>query len=242
MSNNPTDQFPWFTYLEQLLPYRYKKGKYVSSWFHFLESLKCQVISQLQYDSVYFRHTKHPNSPDDVLATVGLEYGVIKASGESDLNFRNRINNRWGVLPYYGQEATLLQILNDTGLNAVFNIEYNLPGTDFPIGPVKTGPTIPAYPPSSEHYSQFILTVTISNILGSGTESNLMTDSQLNTIRAFIRLLKPVDWVCREIVVVYNPDTQLFYNDGINHFDDDGLVYEDRDNPGNYVSERHRGW
>lgn len=235
----PQNDFPWFDYLYSLMPYRMKQG---NAGFRqvLLKALIAQTISQYMYDALYFRHVRHPNSPNDVLNELGSEYGVIRAASESDDSFRERINNRWAVLPYYGQESSLINTLADVNYGTA-TIDSYLIGSDSDIAPPKAGNVIPRYPPSGEHPSQFNINLKVSSVLGTGTESNLLTDEQLGTIRGYVRQLKPVDWVCREIVIIYNPDELVYYGDGVTTYNG-GETYFDPESENGFVIERHRGY
>jgi hypothetical protein len=238
MSDNK--DFPWYDHFEKMLPYRMKAG-YSGAWNLYIKAMIAQTLEQLIAESFLFRQTKHPNSPDDALNVVGSENGLIRGSSESDDDYRNRINTRDGILPYYGQEDTLLSTLNSLGYSGLtYSIINDLPGRDGSLYSPKTNEEIVGYASSVSHPSQFIVYVEATTILGSETESDIVTDEQLNTIRAIIRKMKPAQWVCREVVIVY-PGTLLAY-DGSEVYDGVGLTYLDGDAlPPSFIFEVHKG-
>jgi hypothetical protein len=245
------DDFEWYSYWDSTLPYRYKTG-FSGAWVLFVNSLISQTAEQVMLDALLFRQNKSGNCPTDVLGEIGAEYGVIRAANETDADFKTRIDNRWTILPYYGQESALASTIEDVGYGEVIISTY-LMGTDYDIPAPYTGQPIPAYPPSSEYPSQFtvMIQVTESIAIEDQGESALMTDAQLNTVRAFIKQMKPVDWICREIVLIapFNPISDAFYDlplmeDGvnINAWDVTPITWRDADLGSAFAMERHRGY
>jgi hypothetical protein len=231
-----TSDSPWVDHLFTLAPYRFQSGN--AGVYTLLLGILADGLEQLLFDAFVFRQINEPGSPDDVLQELGSETGMPRFFGESADQHRERLKNRWETLPFYGQEGSLIASLEQSGFGDV-TIFTDIPGTDVAVPAIRGGSAydIQPYPPSSQWPSQFIVRckLTADNI-DAGTYSDMLSDKRLQTLRMLIRLIKPVDWVCREIILTYDTGST-------NHFDDghtfDGSI--DWSAPSStLVYERHR--
>lgn len=241
--------------LKDLMPYRFKNG-FSGAFTYFLMGLVADTVAQLQDDGLYFQWTDHPNSPNDYLQTAGKQNGIIRFLGDDDRAFRERLKRKWETIPNYGQEEPLKEAIKinldpDGTKGITVNILFGLPANGTPIDPpFPGGEQIDTYPNSNDYKSQFIVSIrTTQNLAPEGQEqtlSNVVSDLQLRTIREIIRLTKPVQWVCREIILysLLSYDTPgVFYDGTYNYLDGDNLgTVTDPTNPVGFINERHRGY
>lgn len=221
------DGSPWSEHLNDLLPWRYTRGN-AGAYFMMLNALVSDLVDQLVYDTTYWRHTKHPNSPIDAPGVIGPECTIPRYSGESISQYTQRVEAKWQQWETLGSEESLLREMAYAGFNDVY-IEHDVPGDI-------RNPASPGY------RSQFIIVINISSP-SPGTESRLVTDEQLATIRLLVARAKPVQYVCRDIVIVYDPTTTGIAYDGTEDWEDlpgtDEYVDEVVLLAAGYVYERH---
>lgn len=229
---------PWLDYLSEKNSYRYQDG-YSGFWFTFLLGLIGDTTEQLLFDVQMLPHVDQPESPEDVVKFIAKENGIVRYSGESDEAYRERVARFWETVPYYGTEKSIVDFINLAGYGEPKIITFLL-GSSSDIAPYKGGLPIPAYPHSRDHYSQFSVSIRLEESIGSGNESDLMSDAQLATVRNMIRVAKPVDWVCREIILFKGESSVYFYDDG--HSYDGSISYQDENNlHSSFAYERHKG-
>lgn len=234
--NTDTRYTEW---LFNLVPGSFQKGYAGATTF--VRGTMMDTLAILLNDALEFRFVKSPLSPDDVLGELGKECGIPRYSGETAAQHRQRIIDRWATQPRYGTEPGMVLGFNQSGFSSV-QIKTQLLGSNLPIPSVSGNPAldIPAYPRSADHYSQFavLIDLTADEADGPGTESTLITDERMNAIRQLISFLKPVDWVCRMIILRRTGSgTPVFYDDGTTY--DSGAQWGPL--PGtSVVVERHR--
>lgn len=154
----------------------------------------------------------------DAQLEAGAMRNLAKYQTESDDTYRRRLLDAWNIWLYSGEaENTIIR----QALAAEFDnitLDKHLGAGGHPDR------DIPTYPDSRHHWSQFNLILTLSASIGNGavaspsaidqTPSTLISSEQLDTLRYIIKKWKPVDWVCREIIVVGpRPSGVLFYVD-----------------------------
>lgn len=233
----------WLSFLNNHLPARYQDGN-AGSWFLFLKGILGDTVEQMTLDSVYMPLVGHPNSPDDILKFISVENGILKYAGEPNDSWRQRIEQFWDVTPGFGTDSTLIQLLNQTGWFSSIEVYPFLTGAPSGVQAPYDTPRmdIPPYPSSHVWWSQFSVVLTLNSILGAGIESALIKDEQLATLRNFIQYYKPVDWVCREIILTYEgtPGSVARYDTG--ELYDGSIVYSDSGViPSDFGFERHKG-
>lgn len=231
---------PWLDFLSERMSYRFSEG-YAGYWYVFLKGLLGDTTEQLLMDSLLLPYPDREESPEDALKLIGEENGIIRYAGESSESYRKRVQQFWETVTYFGTERAIADFFEVAGYGIPFIIQ-GLTGTTADIPPYKAGPTIPAYPSTKQHWSQFNVLLVLNNPLGSGTESDLLSDAQLATMRNFLRHSKPVDWVVREIILSLRPGISdlRFYGDGSKY--DGSFNYQDGDNlPPQTAYERHKG-
>lgn len=229
----------WLDLLYSSLPKRYQDG-YAAAWQMLMKGVLGDTIQQAATDALLLPLVDHPNSPSDVLKFIATENGILRYAGESEVSWKERITKFWEFTPTFGTSQGLIDLLSLFGLGTV-TIENNIPGAPLGVPAPKLSPErdIPPYQSSNEWYSEFIVVFNLtSSPNGSGlfTESDLVSDVLLTSIRSFIQFYKPVDWVCREIVFSFSdPSLDMIRYDqpGINWDDEVGphqYFYLDEDN------------
>ena len=189
-------------------PFRFTRGN-AGAFCPWLDGLIADTTHQLSTDMSLFPFVAHPNSPADYLRIAGPNEGILRYLSEDDAAFRSKLINKWDIIPEYGKQGVLQQaILDNLGINLPIFLQFDLSANVSPLDPPKGpgfGPQIPAYPASTSHPSQFNVVIDINSpIFGPGavsTQSDFMSDLQLESTRQIIAHLKPVRWVCREIVI-----------------------------------------
>lgn len=237
--NDETLNAPWLNLLYDNASYRFATG--LSGFYYtFLKGILGDTIEQLLMDSLMLPYVDRDESPEDAVKFIGAENGIIRYAGESDASYRARVQAFWSTVIYYGTNKAIIDFFETAGYGTP-QIIQGLSGTVVDIPPAKSGPVIPAYPSSKDHWSQFVVLLHLGSALGSGTESDIVSDEQLATMRNFIRQAKPVDWMCREIIITLDPSLSVpKYNDG--HEYDGSIDYADLNNlPHDFIYERHKG-
>lgn len=206
----------WLDFLYEKLPTRYQSG-YSAAWAMIMKGIMGDTIEQATEDALLLPDIDHPNSPSDVLKYIATENGILRYAGETETSWRTRISNFWEYTPSFGTSEGLKTLLELFGIGTV-TIHNRIPGTTENIpAPKLNDRYIPAYPGSNEHWSEFIVVFKCAKRT-SGTnhnESDIVSDIVLTTIRNFIQFYKPVDWICREIVLIYNTSlaiTEIWYD------------------------------
>lgn len=245
---------PYTDALEQLLPYRYKRG-FSGALTLFTFGITSDLIRQIQDDSLFFQFIEHPNSPSDYLRIAGEQFGIIRYIGDTDDSFRERLKQRWTIVPKYGQEESLKEAIRinldpDGTKGVTVNILFDFGANGSPVSPPKPGGfDIPTYPASSAHKSQFIVSVNATTQLALPGQtqnlSNVISDIQLETIRNIIKQTKPAQFICREIIIysltVYD-GSGLIYDGSFNYLDLENLDSVSDVGEIGYIFERHRGY
>jgi hypothetical protein len=142
-------------------------------------------------------------SPDDALTLLGAECGLPQYFSETAANYRARLSDKWNLWTNAGNETSIRDALY-LAVPAQSTIHTIIPAGGHPEW------SIPRYPSSAEHWSQFLVVIRlpadfVSDLVThppADLRSLLLNQPQLDSIRLCIRKLKPVDWVCREIVVI----------------------------------------
>lgn len=174
------------------------------------------------------RNLKSEHSPDSALALLGAECGLPQYAGESNSNYRARLNARWSIWGQCGTPGAITDTLEYIGFDRAFVVE-SLTGGGAPDA------GIPIYPSTSEHWSQFIVIACVTGSWGTGADgwSTLLSQAQLDSVRAAVKRLKPVDWACREIVVtdgpvVYDDRSVVYWTPPNVEFAADGVSVSER--------------
>lgn len=229
---------PFLDSLTDVLPYRYQSGL-SGAWFRFVNGVMEDTINQILTDALMARLLKTDNSPDDILEELAGEFGQLRYAGEDDGSFRQRIIDFWNTVPSYGHESALKNVLETAGFGSKVTVNALITGPETDIKSIKSRKTIQQYPDQANYWSEFLVTIQLPEIRGSGSESNLVTDKQLETVRSFIELIKPVDWVCREIIMIHNPDEVPIYDGSQNYGDSNFEWAVSPDDLKNFKYERH---
>lgn len=164
------------------------------------------IVWQALSEAVLARSQNQPTSPDDELPELGQECGFNQYPIEQNDAFRVRLTNKWNIAPTMASQIGITDQLQIAGFptgSVTPTFLFNLPGGGGNTGDyLNTG--IPYYQPSSVWYSQFCLVMFFAQSVGSGAEgrSALIDDDQLLTIRLIVAKWKPIDWACREIILI----------------------------------------
>ena len=242
---------------EELLPKRFHQGN-AGAFSTFLMGLQYDTIQSLADTMLWFQSVGHPNSPPDYLEFLNRQDGIVKFLGESQNGFRNRVLSKWKTLPFYSEASAIINSIEQT-LSAdsdivQVNLLFDLPAVPAPVPPPKAGGfDIPAYPASTSHLSQFVVFVNLNKNISDGniqTLSDVVSDAQLDGVRELVAVTKPVQWICREIVlfsVLSYDQPGIFYDQT-----DPELFYQDLvalttpsspgDDSNTVIFERHRGY
>jgi hypothetical protein len=217
-------------------------------YFTFLPTLIANTVEFIADNALKARHLKLDESPDDILPLIAQESGIVQYYSESNSSFRDRIADKWSTVPYYGRENTLTGSIYTIGNNQFVSVSlnFNLEGTDIAISPTTpSGSTIQPYPPSTQNFYQFAVEIEVNSITATATdvESNIIPDKQLNSVRRIVKLMKPVDFACREIRITYvsgAASTARRYDHGSTWDDPSITWYADGDWSTSYFrTERH---
>lgn len=224
----------WGDYVFSLMPNRMKTG-YAGAYFSFLPALLADTIEIVSNNTLLAPLVKQPESPDDVLPHISKHTGIIQYFSESNTSYRERIANWWETVPYYGRENTLTGSLLESGAGNfdTVTLDFNVAGTDIAIGDIQP------YPDSNTNPYQFNVIIKINSVTavpGVDVVSALIPDKQLLSIRRIIKLIKPVDYACREILLYWTDGTVPMWGDGTEW--DDGTVWPTVTDA-NFKSERH---
>lgn len=243
MTINPIDiqDTVWLRFLQELLPSRYQQGN-AGIYYHLMYGLLGDTVEEMTLGARRLPYIETPYSPSDILRYIADENGIPPVTPENEESYRDRIWNWWEAVRFYGTHTAIEHILTYALPGSNNKVIQWIPAVHEPIVH-PTRPTIPAYPSSSKHWSQFIVVINTNTIHGTGVESNIVSDKQLQNIRGYISLMKPVDWVCREIVIVYNPLDVPIYNKlpDPHVYDEVGLEWQDENVWSDIVYERHIG-
>lgn len=225
-------------------PYRLQSGK-AGALFTYIPARITDVLQQMLQDFITLKfHKLGPKySPNDYITVLGREFGIIPFPGETTSAFRDRLTTKWDYVRTYGQEDKLKTVLENvlTGSFTV-TIDRNVTGTDTPVArPKNAGIDIQPYGPVTENKFQFNVVIEFpSGSIGTGEYSNFVTDTQFAAIRDNIKLIKAVNWACREIIFYYNPDNYYLWNGEINYDSAEASTPGYRtDSASTFVMERH---
>lgn len=237
---NVDNRSVWFDFLSERLPYRYQRG-YAGAWFKFTKAIMADTLEQLTLDALLCQLPTHPNCPPDILGRLATEVGLVVFPRASEQSLRERIEGYWDIVTHYGTLPALESELEYGGYGSV-SVVSNLVGTTTPIPGAKSPEWgILPYPSSREWWAQFSVVISLTEPLGSGVQSNLLTDEDLEVIRDAIWHIKPVDWICREIVLIDGSAlTGPRYDTG-EEYDDPALFYADGSTLPSTGMERHPG-
>jgi len=234
----------WTKYSFQINPYRFQDGN-SGAFFTYIPGVISDTIQQMIQDTICLQYTHLGSdwSSDDVLGYFAEDFGIIKRETETIDEFRTRILTKWEFVNNYGQQAKLQSEL-EACLDGSYTVEIkttNLMGTDTQIsGPKASSYSIAPYPPSSENNTQFNVIFRFpSGSIGTGTQSDLVSDYQIGLIRSNLKLIKPVNWACRELIFIYDSAGTTPVYDGANDYDSGLVDWETAATYSSYLMERH---
>lgn len=225
-------------------PYRLSDGK-AGFFFSYFPGIITDTIQQILQDVLCHKFHKLGEiySPNDYLGTLGKDFGMLSYPSDTFETYRDRLSTKWNYVRTYGQQPKLQEVMESilTGTYTV-RIDTKVQGIENEISkPKNAGINIQPYPNWTVNKTQFNVIFYLTEVLGSGEYSNLVSDEQFASIRENIRLIKPVNWACREIKFVYNPDNLYLWDGDINWDSVEATTpgWYDITDDSNFVLERH---
>jgi hypothetical protein len=221
-------QDDFLQWLQRNAPANYRRGnrgKYTAIAFGLAQDATWQALDEAGLASWLLE----PTSPNDVLPYKANERRLPRYAGETADQHRQRLHAAWTLWPTAGTPSGVIGQLEYAGYAEASIMD------DVPVGGDPSR-NIPPYSASSEWPYQFIVLIALSAAKGTGAvaartaldqnPSVLLSQEQLDTVRAIITQFKAVDWRCSEIVVILNLDDGFVWDDGT-HLWDDGWTWDD---------------
>jgi hypothetical protein len=177
------------------------------------------IISQAQDEAFFQPCLLMPYSQDDFLPYSAYERSLPRYPSETAASHRARLHDAWRTWAEdAGNPDGLINQLTSCGVVVSNIITYLPPGGDLSRG-------IPVFPPSTQWWSQFSIIITTGEGSGSqgaipypgwtGGASTIVSQDLINSAQSIISKFKPVDWVCREIIVTNESEDWYWGKPGI---------------------------
>lgn len=185
---------------------------------------------QAMDEAILSRSQDSDTSPDDVLPVLAQESGLPFYQGQTAQSFRQSLDDKWQIwakAATQGGLADQLKVVDENHDYLPFIFFPLAGGGDYLLGkpydPSLTiisssyaGTGIPQYPNSYFWPTQFAVVIELSASIGTGAsttppqelgqtfgsnQGQLISQQQLNDFGVCINKFKPINWVCRELIV-----------------------------------------
>lgn len=211
----------WHDWLQTFVPPTFRVG-YLGRYVAVAHGFVMDVISQATSEALFSRNLRTGNfehGPDDALVPIGNERLLPRYPNETNDGYRARLADAWNLWGNAGDETGIVDQLAAAGYPNAF-VETPITASITSLSGTYLEEGISTWPDSSGYWSQFRVLIPFTVGQGSsaaitygdehyfgdgsvyGSSGDLVDFEDLATMRLIIQKFKPVDWVCREIVLL----------------------------------------
>ena len=217
-------------YVQNITPPRLKQNELGRNVVESLISIPNSIVMEMKEEISHTQQQQFDNIPHESNEIVLNESRFQRYQIDTDSTITTRCVNRYSDYSLMGNLEGIKKQLSYAGYDNVYILSQNLGGTDtYPmyVEQKGTGPfgEDSLYPPSSEYFSQFIVFISVltthnvsdwtnniswdddivwdqKGLYWDGVHSDLVSFNDLTEIKSIIRQFKPIDWICREIILM----------------------------------------
>jgi hypothetical protein len=220
---------PWTDYLFDLAPSQFK-GYWASRLLGGLLGVPTDTVAHANVEAGAVGVFKSNVCPLDVLAHVGNERMLVKYPNETSAAYKARLANAWNIWLSSGSPSAMVDQLSSAGFpNCMIQRDFSANAGDTERG-------CDAFPSSADYWSSFVLVVPRAGyydeldtaryfdesppwtfdgfpVVYWGNGSSIVNRETMYVIKSIVKKWKPVDFICRAIVILPPVVTATYLSD-----------------------------